>query len=148
LEILSELCVPIIYDGEVLGTINLESRHMANYSPKDAAMVEVFAEELAKIIHFKGQTDESREYFNGQIRSSHDTYIDVLATVDSGEGVATRILNSVNISWKRGKEILDQLLDSGLLESRRVSRNRRIYSVTEQGKQIIKEYRKLLDQLQ
>jgi putative methionine-R-sulfoxide reductase with GAF domain/predicted transcriptional regulator len=130
-ETLSELCVPIIYDSEVFGTINLESRRMANYSRRDAAVVEVFAEELAKIIYFKGQTGEGHEYFNGKIRSSHDMYIDVLAAVDSGEGVATRILNSVNISWKRGKEILDQLVDNGLLESRRISHRSRIYSVTE-----------------
>ena len=146
-EILSELCVPILFDGEALGTINLESRYVMNYTPRDALVVEAFAEELGRIIHLKSQTGEEQTHFSGQIRSSHDMYIAVLAAVDSGEIVATRILNSVNISWKRGKEILDQLIESGLIESKKTSRHRRIYSVTEQGKQVINEYRRLLAQI-
>lgn len=50
-EIRSELCVPIIYEGTVLGTINLESRNVSNYSVKDAHIVEEYAKVLAKFIH-------------------------------------------------------------------------------------------------
>ena len=50
-EIRSELCVPVIYEGKVLGTINLESTNIANYSVRDAQIVEKYARILAKATH-------------------------------------------------------------------------------------------------
>jgi putative methionine-R-sulfoxide reductase with GAF domain len=50
IEMLSELCVPIIYEGNVLGTINLESMRYNNFTNKDASTVEAFSKEIAPAI--------------------------------------------------------------------------------------------------
>jgi predicted transcriptional regulator/putative methionine-R-sulfoxide reductase with GAF domain len=148
MEIHSELCAPIIYQGEVLGTVNLESRQADNFSKRDAFIVELFAEELSKIFKKILSSDEEPSIFKrNYIRSRTEMYIDVLSAIISGETTPTRILNYSNISWKMGKKILDDLLEKEFIEIEQVSQHRKKCQATEQGKRVLEDYKNLMSEL-
>jgi GAF domain-containing protein len=48
---MSELCVPLVHEGKVLGTINLENLHPGRFTAEDARTAEAFAAEITGAVH-------------------------------------------------------------------------------------------------
>lgn len=68
-------------------------------------------------------------------RSKLDLVLGVLRTVNEGITKPTRIMYTVNLSWKPTQVILQSLIDQGLLElnSGFERKSRKCYSLTEKG---------------
>jgi len=58
-------------------------------------------------------------------RSRLEIYYDVLEIVISGETKPTRIMYGSNLSWNNLNQILDNLIEQGFLERRKVKRSYR-----------------------
>lgn len=69
-------------------------------------------------------------------RSRLEIYLEVLETIMSGCNKPTNIMYKCNLSWISLKEILDSLIERGLITV--VERNkRRLYLITERGRGIV-----------
>jgi predicted transcriptional regulator/putative methionine-R-sulfoxide reductase with GAF domain len=145
LEMLSELCVPIIYEDRVLGTINLESKRLNSFSVNDALIVEAFSREIApsmyKIIEGGSLITEPVES-SVSTRSNLELCMDVLSVVEGGECVKTRIFNEVNVSWSPGVRVLRDLISRGFVNMEPLSDFRDAYRITELGSKTLIEYKK------
>jgi len=148
---LSELCVPIIHGGDVLGTINFESRKPGRFTEGDAEVAEIFTKEVAEAVH-RVMSHESpggglQTCYTARTRSSLDRYHDLLKVVQGGESVANKILNRAAIPWKPGKEMIDELVAKGYLAREQVSASRHAYRITEEGVKVLKTYEGILENL-
>ena len=141
---LSELCVPMIHRGKVLGTINLECRQPGRFSEEDARVVEALSREIAEAVHWvrgdKPTAGGLQERHWVKIRSTMDNYHGILKVVHAGEKVLNRILYRTAIPWKRGKEMVNNLVAVGYLTKEKISAARYIYKITDQGVEAIKKY--------
>jgi len=72
-------------------------------------------------------------------RSRLQIYLDVLKVIASGVHKPTRIMYKCNLSWVPLKEILDSLVDRGLISVRKVGK-RRVYEITEKGWNVIRYF--------
>lgn len=73
-------------------------------------------------------------------RSKLDLVLGVLRTVNEGVTKPTRIMYAVNLSWKPTQNILQSLVEQGLLElttDGASKRSRKSYSLTEKGYGVI-----------
>lgn len=137
---LSELCVPLIHRGKVLGTINFESRRQGAFSERDAEAAEAFTQEIAEAVyrlHGRWQYEGSPALVEGGVRSPMEVERDLLRVVLGGETVLNRILNRTAVQWKRGKELVDDLVARGLLVREGASARRYVYRVTEEGVKLL-----------
>lgn len=66
---------------------------------------------------------------------------DVLAAIEEGNQVKTRIMCRANLSPRTGKEILSHLIDQGLIEVRKV-KNRARYFRTDKNGDLLSTYRR------
>jgi putative methionine-R-sulfoxide reductase with GAF domain/predicted transcriptional regulator len=148
---LSELCVPMIHRGRVLGTINLECRNPGRFSEEEARFAEAFASEVAEAMHRElGGTPASggpRGPRRARNRSTMDNYHEILTAAHSGERVLNRILYRAAIPWKRGKEMADNLVAKGYLTKEKKSAARYIYRITEEGVEAMKNYDGIIENL-
>ena len=148
---LSELCVPMIHEGTVLGTFNFESKQPGRFTEEDAEAAEVFTREVAEAVHrVLGHEPPGGGLQNcctTRTRSSLDRYHDVLRAVHEGESVANKILNRVAIQWKPGKEMIDELVAKGYLAMEQVSASRHVYRITEEGVKVLKTYEDIVENL-
>ena len=148
---LSELCVPMIHHGKVLGTINLESLQPGRFSEEDARVAEAFTREIAEAVHrVRGDKPTSgglQELRQVMIRSTMNNYHGILEVVHDGEKVLNRILYRVAIPWKRGKEMVGNLVAKGYLTRERISAARYIYKITDEGVEAMKNYEVVLENL-
>jgi putative methionine-R-sulfoxide reductase with GAF domain/predicted transcriptional regulator len=148
---LSELCVPMIHQGEVLGTINLECRDSGRFSEEEARFAEAFASEVAEAVYKAlGETPSAagpRRPRFARNRSTMDNYHEILRAVHSGERVLNRILYRAAIPWKRGKEMADNLVAKGYLTKEKISAARYIYRITEEGVEAMKNYDGIIENL-
>lgn len=135
---LSELCVPMTHREKVLGTINLESRQPGRFSEKDARVAEAFTQEIAKALH-RVWTDR-RKHRPKPVRTTTENYHEILKAVHEGTDVLNRIVYSTGIPWRRGKEMVNNLVSQGYLTKEKISAARYIYKITDKGIQAIDEY--------
>ena len=141
---LSELCIPMTHRGEVLGTINLESLQPRRFSEEDIRVAEALTREIAEAVNgvrgdkpTAGGPQGLRQVKN---RSPLDNYHRILEVVYDGEEVLNRILYRVALPWKRGKEMVDNLVAKGYLTKERISAARYIYKITDEGVDSMKNY--------
>jgi putative methionine-R-sulfoxide reductase with GAF domain/predicted transcriptional regulator len=147
---LSELCVPMIYQDEVLGTINLECREADRFKDKDKRVVEAFAREIAEAVHrVRGDPPEGIFWRRRGVknRSTMDNYYGILVAVYNGETVLNRIVHRVALPWKRGKEMVSNLVAKGYLRREKISPARYIYKITERGVEALKTYDDMTEKL-
>jgi putative methionine-R-sulfoxide reductase with GAF domain/predicted transcriptional regulator len=146
----SELCVPMIYQDEVLGTINLECREAGRFTMEDRRAVEALAREIAEAVHrvrgdpAEGEVGGGRGAKN---RSTVDIYYGILVAVYDGETVLNRIVHRVALPWKRGKEMVSNLVAKGYLRREKISPARYIYKITERGVEALKTYDDMTEKL-
>ncbi|MFH2111191.1 MAG: GAF domain-containing protein [Candidatus Bathyarchaeota archaeon] len=151
IRMLSEMCVPIIHQGQVLGTINFENRHPGHFSDEDTKTAEAFTNEIAEAIHrVKGKrapTKELQAVYQVKSRSAMDRYHDILKAVSKGETVLNRILNKTVIPWKPGKDMVNDLVTKGYLTKEKASASRYAYRITEEGLTALKTYDGIIERL-
>lgn len=82
-------------------------------------------------------------------RSRFEIYVDVLTEIMNGSKKPTKIMYGANLSYKPLKNILQSLLDQGLIEEdeRRIKdkRTKVKYVLTQKGVNVIKYYSKAKD---
>lgn len=147
---LSELCVPIIHEGEVLGTINLECRQAGRFTEEDKRIAEAFTREIAAVVHrVRGDTSkgEAWERYSVKNRSTIDNYYSILLAVYNGEEVLNRIVHRLVLPWKRGKEMVNHLVAKGYLRKEKISAARYIYKITDEGVKAMKTYDGITEKL-
>ena len=147
----SELCVPLIHGGRVLGTINFEDQSPSRYTEDDAHMAEALATEIARAVHrvqrIKPPAAGPLAVAQVRARSPIEINRDLLRTVYEGETVLNRILNNTAIQWKHGKELVDDLVARGHLTTEKLSARRYAIRITDEGVQALKIYESLLERL-
>ena len=72
-------------------------------------------------------------------RTTIEIYLDVLRTVKIGVNKPTNIMYKCNMAWRPFKQILDSLVDNGLLEIRWRGK-RRTYHLTEKGNEVLRRF--------
>jgi len=148
---LSELCVPMIHSGEVVGTINFESRHPGYFSEEAAKNAEAFAGVIASAVNRVREkhalVEGSRVAYQMKARSSMDRYYDLLRVVYEGETVLNRMLNRTVIPWNPGKSMIDDLVTKGYLVKEKATARRYKYSITEEGIKALKTYEGIIEKL-
>jgi predicted transcriptional regulator len=144
IQMLSEMCVPIVHQGRVLGTINFENQHSGHFSEEDAETAEAFTNEIAEAIHRvngkRAPTEKLRGVYQVKNRSVMDRYRDILKAISEGETVLNRILNKTVIPWKPGKDMVNDLVTKGYLAKEQTSASRYAYRLTEEGLTALKTY--------
>jgi predicted transcriptional regulator len=132
----------MIHREKVLGTINFECRQLGRFSEKDARVAEAFTQEIAKAVHRVWiDTDKKRrEHRRKTVRTTTENYYEILKVVHEGTGVLNRIVYRTAISWRRGKEMINNLVSQGYLTKEKISAARYIYKITDKGIQAIDEY--------
>ncbi len=147
---LSELCVPLIHEDEVLGTINLECRRPGRFTEEDKRLAEAFTREIAEAVHrirVEAPTAKPWERYSVKNRSTMDNYYGILVAVYNGETVLNRIVHRVALPWKRGKEMVTNLVTKGYLRKQKKSSARYIYNITDQGVKAMKTYDGITEKL-
>jgi predicted transcriptional regulator len=75
-------------------------------------------------------------------RSILEIRLDMLQLIADGESKPTRIMYGTNISWNPCREHLKSLCDQGLIKSStsedRDMRSRKIFEITDKGRQVLK----------
>jgi predicted transcriptional regulator len=150
-KMLSEMCVPMVHEGQVLGAINFENMHPDHFSDEDAETVEAFTNEIAEAIYRvsgkRAPTKELQGVYQVKNRSVMDRYHDILKVVKEGETVLNRILNKTVIPWKPGKDMVNDLVTKGYLAKEKTSASRYVYRITEEGLKALKTYEGILKRL-
>lgn len=72
-------------------------------------------------------------------RSKMELYLDVLRAISRGVDKPTNIMYKCNLSWANSREILSSLLEQGLITVTE-NENRRIYRITERGREVLEYF--------
>jgi|Deesub1362A_J573_1020465.scaffolds.fasta_scaffold01556_8 predicted transcriptional regulator len=84
------------------------------------------------------------EVQDGKRRSRFDIIIDILNV--SVDGVnKTKIVYEANLNFKQAKEYIDFLIEAELMEEK-THRNAKIYQTTERGKELLKNFKKIIEE--
>jgi predicted transcriptional regulator len=140
---LSELCVPLTHGGETLGTINLECHQAGRFTDDDRRLAEAYAHEIAEAIHrvrAEAPTGKQWELYSVKNRSTMDNYYGILVATYNGETILNRIIHRVVLPWKRGKEMVNNLVTKGYLRREKISAARYAYKITDEGIKAMKTY--------
>jgi putative methionine-R-sulfoxide reductase with GAF domain/predicted transcriptional regulator len=140
---LSELCVPLTHGGETLGTINLECHQAGRFTDDDRRLAEAYAHEIAEAIHrvrAEAPTGKPWELYSVKNRSTMDNYYGILVATYNGETILNRIIHRVVLPWKRGKEMVNNLVTKGYLRREKISAARYAYKITDEGIKAMKTY--------
>ncbi len=147
---LSELCVPMIHGDTVIGTVNLECRRAGRFTEEDKEVAEAFTRMIAEAVHrvqADAPTGEPRMSRGVKNRSTTDNYYGILAAVYNGETVLNRIVHRVALPWKRGKEMVTNLVEKGYLRREKISAARYVYKITDTGVRAMKTYDGITERL-
>lgn len=79
-------------------------------------------------------------------RSKMELYLDVLRAISRGVDKPTNIMYKCNLSWANSREILNSLAEQGLITINK-NENRRIYRITERGREVLEYFSKAHDLL-
>ena len=143
-KMLSELCVPIAYKNQVLGTINLESTKPHHFTYKEAETLERFVKEIAKTAHkLTVKEATGAETTSAKKRSTNDIQMEMLRSIKEGVTGITRICYAGKVPWYRGKPMLQQLEEEGYIILEQDTPHRKKYKITEKGLSALKVYDKL-----
>ncbi|MCK4702240.1 hypothetical protein KAT55_02675 [Candidatus Bathyarchaeota archaeon] len=80
-------------------------------------------------------------------RSTMDVYRELLEAVNDGEKVLNRIIYRVAIPWKRGKEMVNNLVAIEYLTKEKISAARYIYKITDEGVEAMKNCDNIIENL-
>ena len=79
-------------------------------------------------------------------RSRFEIYVDILTEIMNGSNKPTKIMYGANLSYKPLKEILQSLLDQGLIEEKigkiKDKRTKVNYLLTQKGLNVVRYYSK------
>jgi len=81
-------------------------------------------------------------------RSKLEMYMDILAVVNEGEKIPTRIMHGANLSWKPLQDMLNSLVEQGLLveiEENNDKRTKKLYLITDKGEDTLLHFNKAMD---
>ena len=70
-------------------------------------------------------------------RTRLELFIDVLTQLSSGVAKPTNIMYKCNLSWRPLQEILDSMVEQGLIETHE-NKKRRMYGITSKGVETLK----------
>lgn len=87
-----------------------------------------------------------RSVIQADRRSRIETFFDVLCTIGSGNEKPTHIMYKANLSWTVMQLYTDSLIRKGLVVFEESDGKKR-YRLTEKGKQIMKQYLSIKDDL-
>jgi len=76
-----------------------------------------------------------------QKRSRLQIYLDVLRVINKGVQKPTHIMYKCNLSWVPLKEVLESLMAQGLVVKNELQ-HRKIYEITERGRDVLKYFDK------
>lgn len=93
------------------------------------------------------ESKRARAVYRNKIRSPTDNYHEILKVVHDGEKVLNRILYRVALPWKRGKEMINDLVAKGYLIREKVSAARYGYKITDEGVKAMKKYESSLENM-
>ncbi|MEM2875971.1 MAG: DUF4364 family protein [Candidatus Bathyarchaeia archaeon] len=79
-------------------------------------------------------------------RSRLEIYLDVLIVISNGNAKPTKIMYNSNLSWKPLKEILDSLMEQGLIEVDSERKSKR-YRITPKGLRVLGYFKKIREEL-
>jgi len=79
-------------------------------------------------------------------RSTLEIYMDVLDIIAKGTTQPTKIMYKANLSWPRANTILKSLETLGFIKVEKIGK-RKSYSITDKGKELIKQYNLLINKL-
>ena len=74
-------------------------------------------------------------------RSQTELHIDVLRAINNGRKSPTRIVCAANLSYDRVMRCINFLIDQGFVE--RIIGKRKIYSITDNGREIIRYFNEI-----
>jgi predicted transcriptional regulator len=78
-------------------------------------------------------------------RSKIDIYIELLTSIQGGECRPTRIMYSINLSWKPLCQLLESLENKGLIEKmgslNEDKRSKNLYKITEKGESVLQYFK-------
>ena len=78
--------------------------------------------------------------------------MDILAQINSGVNIPTRIMYSSNLSWKPLQEVLQSLQSQGLIEEypidRGDKRTKKAYRVSEKGNEVLRYFNKAVETME
>ncbi len=78
-------------------------------------------------------------------RAKVEIYLEVLASIHSGEPRPTRIMYATNLSWKPLTQVLTSLEREGLIrsiEEGKDGRSKNLYCITEKGESVLHYFEK------
>lgn len=81
-------------------------------------------------------------------RSRLDIVLNVLRAIREGTDKPTRIMYATNLSWKPTQDILNTLIEQGLLQELKNEEGRRTktrYELTEKGQEVVRYFEKAKD---
>lgn len=79
-------------------------------------------------------------------RSRLEIYFDLLKVVERGVDKPTRIMYSVNLSWKTLQDILSVLISKNFIREERIKSSKR-YRITDKGRSALSYHRRSLEGL-
>lgn len=74
-------------------------------------------------------------------RSRFEIYMDIMTALADGHKNPTRLMYTTNLSWAPLQECLKTLITQGLVIESDHSSNRKVYSLTQKGNDIMGRYR-------
>jgi predicted transcriptional regulator len=81
-------------------------------------------------------------------RSKIEMYLDILKILaHRGPLKLTHVMYKANVNCKMLKEYLDFLIKQGLVEEKIIKRQKTVYTITQRGVTVLKQFRELKDVL-
>jgi predicted transcriptional regulator len=78
--------------------------------------------------------------------------MDILAQINNGVNIPTRIMYSSNLSWKPLQEVLQSLQSQGLIEEYPIEkgdkRTKKAYRVSEKGNEVLRYFNKAVETME
>ncbi|MFQ5969908.1 MAG: winged helix-turn-helix domain-containing protein [Nitrososphaerales archaeon] len=80
-------------------------------------------------------------------RSRLEVNVDIMTALTDGPKSPTRLMYRTNLSWAPLQECLSYLLTQGLVEESKHSFRRKLYGLTEKGKNLLSQHADLMKEL-
>lgn len=80
-------------------------------------------------------------------RSRMEIHVDIMMALAEGPKSPTRLMYTTNLSWAPLQQCLSYLMKQGLVQESKQSFHRRIYALTEKGKNVVMECAGLMKEL-
>ncbi len=112
----SELCVPLMIGGKIIGVLNAESRRLNAFSAEDGRLLSTLAGQLAAALEFF-RSQRSEQASQARLQAVLDSAPDGIVIVDQNQRIVTFTPGAEQIFGYRADEVIGQPL-SVLLPAR------------------------------